>query len=137
MKSKLVGFSESQEYIDPETFLKRWIKIWHEVEVEAGDDPDACYRYAEEKVNKWRVREELIDAEAIRWPVIGHPTISTGAIPVYDKKSEQTEIAIDNATSLHELDLLIGDAAKYNLAKQLNERRKKLIGEKSVDEQIK
>ena len=53
MKSKTVGFSESQEYIN-EIGLKRWRKIWHEVEVEAGDDPDACYKFAEEKVIKWQ-----------------------------------------------------------------------------------
>ena len=120
MKGKI---KYSQEF--KSDFGNRWIGI--EIEVNDGEGWDEKFADALEIVNRWGSDNNNKSFwEKVVWLDAGHPTTPTSAIPVYDKKSEETEIAIDNATSLHELDLLMGDAAKYGLAKQLNEKRNKL-----------
>jgi hypothetical protein len=135
MKVKTISYSK----IFPlASYLNEKISI--EVELDEKDDFDETFEYAKELVNKWGTKPldfGLTGGETIEWPTRSlnenqwftrNTTPMQAAVAAeINLAAQQTEIAIDNATSIEQLDLLMGDAAKYGLARELNEKKRKLL----------
>jgi hypothetical protein len=107
-------------------------KIGIEIELDEHDDWNEAFDDAKELVNNWGTKLEP-HIDVVHWDnVNGVPSTASNHIfnppPATYIQRENIEIAIDNATTIHQLDLLMGDAAKYGLAKELNEKKRKLQG---------
>ena len=106
--------------------LKAWIKAGFEAAIEEDENHIECYRKLKDDLKTALGSEEVSFYQSIEESLLSRGLYKEYATSIKYIKAEEIEIAIDNATSLHELDLLMGDAAKYNLAKQLIEKRNKL-----------
>lgn len=133
MNKQTVGYSESVEMFNPLTGLKKWVKVWNEKEINADEDRNAAFNDVQSFVqNKFHKdnNPQLTDGDGkvtIGHEPFAHTFNPHQPIPEVDpKKKDETEIAIDNATTLEDLEKLLVDAAKYNLVSQFNEKKKQL-----------
>ena len=100
-------------------------KIGVEIELDDNDNYDKTFLTAKNLVEKFHKdnNPQLEYGEIIKFPQQPEPT----PLKIIDYKAkENAEKQIDNATTLEDLDLLIADAAKYNLVSQFNEKKKQL-----------
>jgi vancomycin resistance protein YoaR len=136
MNKQTVGYSESVEMFNPLTGLKKWVKVWNEKEINADEDRNVAFNDVQSFVqNKFHKdnNPQLTDGETVEWLTTfqeGHG-LKSSPIPqplqsIDPKKKDETEIAIDNATTLEDLEKLLVDAVKYNLVSQFNEKKKML-----------
>jgi hypothetical protein len=130
MKVKTISYSK----IFPlSSYINEKISI--EVELDEHDDWNEAFDDAKELVNKWGTKLEYeFDPELhappqkiTPFPTAHHFQNFTQPLQSIDPKKEDTLEKINDATSPHELDLLMGDAAKYGLARELNEKKRKLL----------
>jgi N-acetylmuramoyl-L-alanine amidase CwlA len=115
-------------------------KIGVEIELDETDDWEETFSLAKRMVEKFHKdnNPQLTDGSNHNWMLTDEygqtgkmasgPFKSTMPIiqSIDPKKKDETEIAIDNATTLEDLEKLLVDAAKYNLVSQFNEKKKML-----------
>jgi hypothetical protein len=102
-------------------------KIGVEIELDETDDWEETFSLAKTMVEKFHKdnNPQLTDGGTVEWKTDFQAQSAT--IPIIDpKKKDETEIKIDNATTLEDLEKLLVDAAKYNLVSQFNEKKKML-----------
>lgn len=111
-------------------------KIGVEIELDEHDDWEENFSLAKRMVEKFHKdnNPQLTD-EMYNQPSAGVGTTSwnfpqpTAIIPIQSidpKKKDETEIAIDNATTLEDLEFYWDAAEKYGLVSQFNEKKKML-----------
>jgi hypothetical protein len=109
-------------------------KIGVEMELADTDDENVVFKTCKDLVNSWGTKLEYeFDPELhappqkiTPFPTAHHFQNFTQPLQSIDPKKEDTLEKINDATSQHELDLLMGDAAKYGLARELNDKKRKL-----------
>jgi len=125
MKVKTISYSESRESVN-NIGLKSWKKLGMEAEVEDTDILQTSVAVLKEYVKGMILDEEELQPidEGIKW----NP--NSGLVPLlptidYSAK-EKVEKAIEDCKTPHELDLLMGDVAKYGLTKEFINKKKSL-----------
>ena len=127
MKPKTISYSESKESVDA-IGLKSWRKAGVEIELEEKDVWEDVYEEAKKIVafalNGHQVTINPDYAHLIN-NQIGYPNgVGPISLPTIDYSAkESVEKAIDDAKTIHELDLLLGDVAKYGLVKECLKKR--------------
>jgi len=139
MKPTQISYSESKESFDITTGLKSWRKAGVEIELDDVDSVEKGFEKAKDIVtfalasqifnyfepSSGEVKQSTTPISAtMNW----NPTNGTiTPLPTIDYSAkEKVEKAIDNATTPHELDLLMGDIAKHQLVPQYLEKKKSL-----------
>jgi hypothetical protein len=125
MKIKTIEASGSDELMQP-IGLKKWRGLRLVAEISESEDEDKCVMELRSKLEKL-LSIETIYEPGFRMGVTTWPAPQPQPIQSIDpKKKDETEIKIDNATTLEDLEKLLVDAAKYNLVSQFNEKKKQL-----------
>lgn len=142
MNKQTVGYSESAEMYNPLTGLKKWIKVWHEIELDRDEDKDAAFNDVQSFVqNKFHKdnNPQLTDDKVMTRPNLGgeltyqtfppifqsqpisrdtweHTTPTNIPIPTIDPYArDRVEILIDDAKTFDELERLYEEVKKYGL----------------------
>ena len=132
MKPTKISWSESKESVDA-IGLKSWRKAGVEIELDSDGYYDVKQAFGEAK----RIVGDALTQADFPYEYSGLPMphseikwdakTSTITLPTIDYSAkEKVEKAIDNATTPHELDLLMGDVAKYGLTKEFINKKKTL-----------
>ncbi len=138
MKPKSISYSESKESVDA-IGLKSWRKAGVEIELDDVDSVEKGFEKAKDIVtfalasqvfnyfepSSGEVKQSTTPISAtMNW----NPTNGTiTPLPTIDYSAkEKVEKAIEDCKTPHELDLLMGDVAKYGLTKEFIEKKKTL-----------
>jgi len=133
MKPKSISYSESKESVDA-IGLKSWRKAGVEIELDGDDNIIAAYDEAKHVVGQAlliQLPEQPYEYSGLPMPsttMNWNPTNGTiTPLPTIDYSAkEKVEKAIEDCKTPHELDLLMGDVAKYGLTKEFINKKKSL-----------
>ena len=122
---KNINVSQSMETMNQVTGLKKWDKLGMDAELQEGDNAEECIMELKKRI---QVLFGITNGQAVSqtW---GHdpmtiPVVSTQVI--YDLKREKSEIAIENAASISDLEFYVEAAEKYGLMGLYNQKLKTL-----------
>ena len=123
MKVKTISYSESKESVTA-FGLKSWKKLGMEAEVEEGDILQTSVAVLKEYV-KGMIMDESEVSETATW-LTNEPPYSQSPIPETNIQREKVEIAIENCSSIQQLEQLADKALIHKLVKEYNEKKKQL-----------
>lgn len=113
-----IEYSESMEYVN-EMGLKRWKKLNVFATLSPGEDHiSAGVQLKKAHTETFSAMNPATNTTPTPYPDQPPPVVNIAA--------EKTEIAIDNATTVGQLEYLRPEAVKYNLTTQLENKIKEL-----------
>lgn len=125
MKPTSISYSESKESFDITTGLKSWRKAGVEIELDGEDNIIAAYDEAKNIISS-ALGINQYDRSSFVTNGVPLPKDFITALPTIDYSKERAEIAIENASSLRELEFNESEAIKHGLVPQYLEKKKSL-----------
>lgn len=129
MNKQTVGYSESHESFNPATGLKSWKKIWYDKEINEDQDPTEAFKEAKALVDKWGNGNSIMATDGVVTYSTGTPPAQ---VPIRDIAAERTEILIDKAKTIQDLEWLANVAERYNLQTAYNNKLQSLSKIKTI-----